>query len=121
MSDKIKILEAAVKKISGEQEFMSFVLNKYMELENMSKSDLISSLKCSIEDYYKLGLCKAPKAGSTDFVDRLNNISQYTHTSVLELNKIIKRVDSISKFSGNLNNSAWLMAARDKKNDDKKD
>lgn len=121
MNDKIKLLEAAMKKISSEKEFMAFVLSKYLEIEKISEGSLISELKCSLEDYYKLGLCRVPKTTSKDFILRLNSMCEYTHTPVSELNKIIKRVDTIIKLSENANSSSLLMAARDKKKNEKKD
>ncbi len=119
MDDKLKILEITSRKISSDRDFMSFVLNKYIELEKKSEQDLIDVLKCSMEDYYKLSLCKVPNSTSIDFIDKLNNISEYTHASIIELNKIIKRVDAIIHLPLSENNSSYLMAARDKKNDKK--
>ena len=114
MNDKIKLLELANKKVEGDGDFIAYFLSRYAEIEKLSQQDMMSALKCSIENYYKLGLCKAPNANSSDFIDELNKVSNYTNISTLELNKIIKRVSTIEKFS-QLNNNPILMAARDKK------
>lgn len=108
-------------KLSSEKEYMSFVLYKYREIEDKSEQDLLNVLRCSFEDLYKLALCKVPNTTAEDFTDRLRNISEYSHSSLLELNKIIKRVDAIIQISSTENNNAYLMAARDKKKDEKKD
>jgi hypothetical protein len=121
MSETEKLLELAFKKVDEDNDFMAFVLKKYLETEKISEQELLSSLSCSLEDYYKLALCRVPKTDAQNFVERLNNISQYTHISTLELNKIIKRVDAILKFADSSNNNTLLMAARDKKNNEKKD
>lgn len=116
-----RLLKLAFKKVDGDRSFMAFVLTKYLEIECVSEQTLVSELNCSVEDYYKLALCRVPQANAPDFVERLNNISEYTHISMLELNKIIKRVDSILKFADSPNNSTLLMAARDKRKNDIKD
>lgn len=119
MSDKLKLFELGFNKVSSDNSFIGFFLIKYAEIEKLSESDLISELKCSSENYYKLGLCKVPGTNDIDFIDRLNKISQYANVSVLELNKIIKRVDSIIKFNVSIHTDTILMAARDKKGGNK--
>lgn len=121
MSHKLKLLKTANKNIETDSGFFAHYLGKYSEIENVSETDIISMLNCTTENYYKLGLCKAPPVNSKDFVQRLNNISDYTGISVLTLNKIIKRVHSVLKIS-EINKHAdtsYLMAARDKNKKDK--
>jgi len=115
MNDKIKLLRLANNKITDNSEFIAFYLKKYGEFEKVSEKEICSNLNCSIEDYYKLALCKAPDVKANDFTSRLNNISQYTGIAVFGLSKIIKRVHSIMTFSEN-ESTAYLMAARDKNN-----
>ncbi len=113
MSDKIKLLQLANVKIADNSEFIAFYLKKYGEFENVSEKEICSNLNCSVEDYYKLALCKAPDVNSNEFASRLNNISQYTGIAVFGLSNIIKRVHSIMKLSEN-ESTTYLMAARDK-------
>jgi len=113
MNEKEKLLQLAYDKIADNSEFMAFYLKKYGEFEKISEQEICSNLNCSVEDYYKLALCKAPYVNANDFVARLNNISQYTGISVFGLNNIVKRVHSIMTLSEN-ESSAYLMAARDK-------
>jgi len=120
MSDKIKLLELAVKKVSEDHDFMAFYLTRYFQAEKISQQDIISTLNCSLEDYYRLGLCRVPKSNSNNFVEQLNKVSAFTHISALELNKIIKRVHSLQTFS-NINDNPILMAARDRKRGNKDD
>jgi hypothetical protein len=121
MSDKLKLLETANRKAASDRGFIAYCLLKYSEIEQKTEQEIISSLNCQLEDYYKLGLCRTPDVNSNDFLLRLNNISSYTHVSAIELNKIIKRVNAVLKFSDantQVENS-YLMAARDKKKKDK--
>jgi hypothetical protein len=123
MSDKVRLLELANKKVADDSDFIAYFFTKYSEIEKKSQQEIISTLNCSFENYYKVGLCRIPDINETDFLQRLNNISQYSNISSLELNKIIKRVNSVLKFSDNINlqnTSPFLMAARDKKKKDKK-
>jgi len=115
MNNKKKLLELASKKASDDSNFMAFFLKKYMEFEKVTEQDMQLNLKCSSENYYKLALCKIPNANTNDFIDRLNRISNYANASVFELNKIIKRVNSLLLFSDDKSNS-YLMAARDQYN-----
>ena len=113
MSDKIRLFELTNNELADDREFMAFYLEKFQEIENISQQDLCSQLNCSSEEYYKLALCKAPEADSTEFISRLNNIGQYTGVSVFGLSSMIKRVNSILTLSGQSHKN-YLMAARDK-------
>jgi len=102
------------KKAAEDSEFISFILIKYLEMENKSQTELMTELRCSLEDFYKLALCKVPDTQAEDFSARLEKISNYTCIQVFQLNKIIKRVDSVIKLSSAQNNNTFLMAARDR-------
>jgi hypothetical protein len=115
MSEKIQMLELASNKASTDSGFIAYLMNKYLEVENISEQEVLSILRCSEEDYYKLKLCRVPDINSSDFVSRLNRISEYTNSSSMELNRIIKRANSILRLSGNnVDQRNYLMAARDK-------
>jgi len=117
MSDKIKLFELATKRVVDNKDFIAFYLAKYCEIEHISRPEIIDKLGCSLEQYAKLGLCTVPM---DNYIEGLNTISEYTGTQVMMLNSIIKRVNSVTAFSGS-NENKYLLAARDKKNkDDKK-
>lgn len=113
MSDKIRLFELANNELADDREFMAFYLEKFQEIENISQQDICLQLNCSSEEYYKLALCKAPEADSSEFISRLNNIGQHTGISVFGLSSMIKRVNSILSLSGQSHKN-YLMAARDK-------
>jgi hypothetical protein len=121
MSEKIKMLELASNKAATDSGFIAYLMSKYLEIENISEQEILSTLHCSEEDYHKLKLCRVPDINANDFVSRLNKISEYTNSSSVELNKIIKRANSILRLSGdNIEQHNYLMAARDKQNKEKK-
>lgn len=121
MTDKLRLLEHAARKVESDSGFIAFLMKKYLETENVSEQEIQSYLHCSVEDYYKLNLCRVPDIKANDFVTRLNKISQHTNTSAIELNKIIKRANSILSLSGSdVEQCNYLLAARDKQNKDKK-
>lgn len=120
MTDNIKLLKHAARKVEADSGFIAFLMKKYLEFENISEEEVLSTLHCTAEDYYKLNLCRVPDINANDFASRLNNISQYTNSSAIELNKIIKRANSILRLSGgDVEQHNYLMAARDKHNKDK--
>lgn len=122
MNDKIRLLELAYKKIASNNQFMAYYLAQYVETEQITINIVIEILGCNVENFYKLGLCKAPTVGSINYLNELNKIADYTSISTIELNKILRRVDTVMKFR-NSNTKSYLMAARDKnkKNNDQDD
>ena len=121
MSEKIKMLELAATKASNDSGFVAFVIKRYLEFENISEQEILSILQCSEENYYKLSLCRVPDINAIDFVSRLNIICKYTNSSAIELNKIIKRANSILRLTGDqVEQNTYLMAARDKHNKNEK-
>ncbi|MBS1543479.1 MAG: hypothetical protein JST14_07590 [Bacteroidetes bacterium] len=113
MKENLELLIHMARKLESEGEFIASALKKYQEYENVSEQEVRSRLNCSKEDYYKLTLCKTPDIEGNDFVSRLHKISQYSNTSIEELNRIIKRVASIERL-GESGQQKYLMAARDK-------
>ena len=120
MSTKLNFLKSAITRVENDHEFMAHTLKKYRELEKISELELIETLNCSKEDYYKLALCKVPDISESDFKSRLANISEYVNIDTGKLIKVIKHVQMVLQFT--LNTGSILMAARDKesgKNDKK--
>ena len=99
MSEKIKMLELASNKAANDGGFIAYLMKKYLEKVRkmfLETECFNTSLHCG-RSSYKLNLCRVPDVNANDFVTRLNNISQYTNSSAIELNKIIKRANSIFK------------------------
>ena len=113
MSDKVKLLESAAKRVSQDKEFIAFYLERYSLLENKNAQEIQKALNCTLENYYKLGLCKAPQVSMPDFTERLRRISVHTQSSIFVLSSIVKRVSAIEKFKSEAGETSYLMAARD--------
>jgi hypothetical protein len=119
MTDKLRLLEHAARKVESDSGFIAYLMKKYLEAENISEQEILLMLECSVEDYYKLSLCRVPDINASDFVIRLNKISQYTNTSSIGLNRILKRANSVLRLSGSdVEQHNYLIAARDKQNKD---
>lgn len=112
MNPNLNLLKRAIERIEDNHEFMAYILKKYSEIERISESELISRLECSPDNYYKLALCKAPAMHTEDFHQRLHVIGEYTHIMADKLTMVIKRVQTILKFTTRTENI--LLAARDK-------
>lgn len=113
MNDKIKLLELANRQISSNEEFLAYFLAQYSEIEHVTTEAIMEMLECSIESYYKLGLCKAPITTHANYITELSKITDYIGISAISLNKIIRRVDTIMQLRDNKSEN-YLMAARDK-------
>lgn len=113
MNDKIKLLELANKQIASNEGFLAYVLAKYSEIEHVTIEAIMEMLECNIENYYKLGLCKAPVTTHANYITELNKVTDYIGISAMALNKIIRRVDTIMQLR-NSSTENYLMAARDK-------
>ncbi|MEO6302644.1 MAG: hypothetical protein ABIP51_05690 [Bacteroidia bacterium] len=105
--NKLGLFENTFNKLSGDRAFMAFYLNEVALKENRTQEDMIALLNCSLEDYYKLGLCKAPEINE-DLNKRIQKIAEYTNTSSLILTNIIKycTIEQISE-SNTKNSIFW--------------
>jgi hypothetical protein len=119
MSEKIKLLKLASQKATNDSGFIAYLINKYLEIESISEQEIQSTLHCSGEDYYKLNLCRVPDINADDYLLRLTKICQYTNSSIDELNKVIKRANSVLRFTASdIEQHNFLVAAREKLNKD---
>ena len=117
MNTKLNLLKSAIAHVEQNHEFMAYFLKEYSAIERITESDLLSDFGCSLDDYYKLALCKAPDVNDPDFILRLKRISEYINVSTARLSAVIMRVNLITKLA-DTSNRTFLMAARDKKEED---
>ena len=110
MNDKIKLLELANKQIASNEAFLAYFLAQYSEIEHVTAEATMEMLECNYENYYKLGLCKAPITTHANYITELNKVADYIGISAIVLNKIIRRVDTIMQLR-NSNTENYLMAA----------
>lgn len=112
MNTQLNFLKHATKRMEDNHEFMAYTLKKYCEFEQISETELLKVLDCSINSYYELALCKAPDISASDFMDRLAIISEYVAIEMSKLIMVIKHVHTVLKFATQPENI--LLAARDK-------
>jgi hypothetical protein len=88
--EKLKLLEITFKKLSDDQAFVAYYLEQARSVENNTHEEIRHFLGCSPEEYYKLGLCKAPDLHLENFEERIGRIAGYSNTSVHNLCYLIK-------------------------------
>ena len=86
--NKLKLFKNTYDKLCNDRAFMAFYLNEVSLKENRTLEEMTALLNCSVEDYYKLALCKAPEINE-DFDLRIRKIAGYTNTSTIVLSNII--------------------------------
>lgn len=106
--DKIKLLEITFDKLSADKTFMAYYLEKIRSVESKSREEIRNSLNCSTEDYYKLGLCKAPEAGAESFEERMLRISRYSNSPAGNLIRMIKTVHTLDSEEQEAIGGVWL-------------
>lgn len=79
--DKIKLFEITFKKISADRSYMAYYIHQLMVDEGKTQIEMMSLLKCSAEDYYKLALCQVPEIGSDKFIASIDKIAAYSNIS----------------------------------------
>ena len=90
--NKQKLVEITYTKLSSDKSFMAYYLEQFKLTERKTRENLLKLLHCSLEDYYKLGLCKAPDPLESNFSERILKISAYSNASFHALTDIIERV-----------------------------
>lgn len=94
MSDRIKLLETAVKKVSTDDDFIAYHLENYKKRHNKSNNEVMKHFSCDEEKYQLLLLCKAPlnKGNPITPVNEINadKIASYIGVDVKKLIDILK-------------------------------
>ncbi len=86
--NKVKLFKNTYDKLCNDRAFMAFYLHEVSLKENKTPDEMAALLNCSLEDYYKLALCKAPEINS-EFDTRINKIAAYTNSSPIILSNIV--------------------------------
>jgi DNA-binding Xre family transcriptional regulator len=88
--DKLRLLEITYTKLSADKAFMAYYLERVHSTGSRTREEICDALRCSPEDYFKLGLCKAPETNAVNFEERLQKICSYSNCSFPDLVHIIK-------------------------------
>lgn len=92
MNTDLNFLKHAITSLENDQEFMAHTLKKYRDFEQISEPAMLDFLSCTMNDYYKLALCRIPDTDKSDYLSRMNAISEYTNIEPGKLLRLIKHV-----------------------------
>lgn len=108
--DKTKLLEITFHKLSSDEGFIAFYLNRYAGNHRLSPAEMMEQLGCSAADYYRLGLCQAPGPGLADFTDRLARVAGYAGVPLTLLSAMMQdsKVEAATGFQAAIPLPAFL-------------
>lgn len=101
--------------------FLGSVLQSVAARDALSDEVLASRLGCSAENLARLRLCRAPSYDGPKFIDEIRRIAEYCSVDFPSLLALVKDSyisESISDASSPESSSGWLMAARDREQQD---
>ena len=108
-------------KVATKSEYIGYYLLKYIDIESISKEELLSRLSCDENDFIRLSLCRTSLPPSSQFVLSMNKVSNYANVDQLALTDIVKQVLIRERLGGTANeqiNQSYLFAAREKNRQD---
>lgn len=88
--NKLKLFEITFHKLSADKAFIAYYLKQFLVAQHKTQEDILQLLNCSLEDYYKLGLCKAPEFDKVYFEERIHKISTYANVYAPALTIILQ-------------------------------
>jgi hypothetical protein len=88
--DKLRLLETTFHKLSSDERFIAYYLNRYAATRQLKADEMMSQLGCSAGDYYRLGLCQAPERSHVDYTGRLARIAGYAGVPLTVLNAMMQ-------------------------------
>jgi len=116
MSDLSKLAKIA----SRRSFFLGSVLASVATRDHLADEALCSRLHCSPEALVRLRLCRAPDVDAPTFADDVRRIADYCAADFSTLLATIKdaAISAAVRDASLDNNDGWLMAARDRQDDD---
>ncbi len=79
-------------KLSNDERFLAFHLQRYRALKNLSEEALQHELGCTDENYYKLCLSRLPENNATDRESRLAGIVEFAKADVNALKALLSSI-----------------------------
>lgn len=95
--DKLKLLEITYNKVAQDADFIAYYFRQIMESGISDRQQLLSSLQCSEENFYKLGLSKLPPVHQPDYAERINRIATFAGTPPGNLKDILVKALLLQK------------------------
>jgi hypothetical protein len=123
LSDNERLLIHAANRARAHPAYLAWVLGRYIELENVSEDTLAQSLRVSIFDLPRLGLCLRPR--TDHLTDDIRQISTRFNADPMALARIVRLVESIGALATTKTRTVFpesglLMAARTRKKKQKR-
>lgn len=88
------------RRLQRDPRYMSYVLAKYQQQENIEDEDLARELGTLPALVARLALCKRPPSSSGQFAEEVREIADYTLTDEAQLAGILRQVDGLEKLAG---------------------
>jgi hypothetical protein len=88
------------RRLRGNPRYMSYVLARYQQQENIGDEDLARELGTLPALAARLALCKRPASSSVQFAEEVREIADYTLTDEAQLAGILRQVDTLEKLTG---------------------
>jgi hypothetical protein len=115
-----QLLARAFEKAAERPLFIAGDLLLYGSLNGMAATSVSSYLNCTLNGFYRLGLCKKPDSLSPSFRSQVEKIAFYVGAHPQRLGSLLREADSVramqavnpSQLSSPV--AGFLMAARDK-------
>lgn len=92
--DSETILLNLAAELEDDAAFMSHVLARYSQIENLDKEALAVELGIPLFLFARLALCKRPDTDSPNFVNEISEIADYVPMDETRLIQIVRRVNS---------------------------
>jgi hypothetical protein len=115
--NEVELLARAAARAATRQEYLGWVLDRYIELEGLSKPKLAKRLNVSAIDFARLALCLRPRERT--FASDVEAICRRFSLDPQNLAKVVRMVESVDIMSTSVASSidsGVLMAARSRKN-----
>ena len=116
MPDNKNISQIMIDKLSQRQDYMAWYMLQYMQDENLNDKQLAAFLETSETNIERLAMCKAPNSKSSDFIQKINDVGNFTDIDPFKLSVIVRKVESIHSLKNSVSDVS-LMAARKKEDD----
>jgi hypothetical protein len=114
-------LEQLTMRLVEDDFFLASVLKEFAESEQLDEQGLANFLGCKKDILIPLYLCRRPRGESQSFRKDIEMISERFGLNLESLVDILRRADALQSLRGLTEYSGFLMAARDKENQEDED
>ncbi len=121
--NKPELLQRFIKLARKDTFFLGWALSIYQEMHSIDNHQLALWLECDLKTLDRLALCRLPDYKTPKFQNEIKKIAQFGRCNADRLAQLFREVVSILSLKGDIieDTRGLLMAARDRKLDDKDD